>query len=418
MNFKPVGNNLKVHYIIMGVLIAFGTYPLSFVITPIVEFFDTTLFGDIVNGILGLVLAVIAIVSFVVGAIFVHKGLKTENKNYKSMLEDIHNEVGLIATKSGDNPIPPKYYIAQDEEKFALKIVLPNGVNPEKVTKAIPLYENAFRYKNIKVENNFDEITLIFIKKMPKVSTDHLYRAKEYPIFGFNPYNEPVVWNFDEVPHLGVYAPTGSGKSVFTKQMVKQLVDMGANMNFIDFKRVEFGPLKKYGYRVETDSLGAFEMVKDLEELMMQRYEEQENKGIVNYRDDNKNPVFLVFDELASMMDSFGADKEGKQRKSEFVASIGNIGRLGRSAGVFLIVVTQRPDTSILPGEIRANLNKSVVLKGGDSTIRRMAFGDGHSDLSPLKVGYAYINTDETIETVQIPFYDPNTFLNDVGKVS
>lgn len=50
---------------------------------------------------------------------------------------------------------------------------------------------------------------------------------------------------------------------------------------------------------------------------------------------------------------------EGKaddELKGEAQMLIGSIARLGRAAGVHLVIATQRPDASLIPGETRANL--------------------------------------------------------------
>jgi|APAga8741244001_1050109.scaffolds.fasta_scaffold05004_2 hypothetical protein len=362
-------------------------------------------------------------VIFIIVWLTLRKRFATPPNHLYYVIEDIQEQAKLYLNfeDSGDIPIGASYWYAEDDEKLWVKAKLPTGMENDRFKKAIPLFENALRFRAIKVEQEFNEITVCFLKKEKQASTDHLYTIKErganpYPVFGFTTNGEEIVWNYDEEPHLGVYAPPGSGKSVFTKQVVKQLADLGAEMKFIDFKRVEFGPLKKFGYEVANNSEQAFAMITEFQDEMMRRYDEMENMGVVLYRKLKYQPMFLVFDEFASMADSFPADKDGKAKKATFMAMVGDIVRLGRAAGVFLIVVTQRPDASILPGEIRANLNKSVVLRGGDNTIRRMAFGDSYSDLSPLQLGYAYVNNVDVIETVKIPFYNPEDFINDMGE--
>lgn len=50
---------------------------------------------------------------------------------------------------------------------------------------------------------------------------------------------------------------------------------------------------------------------------------------------------------------------EGKamdELKGEAIMIIGSIARLGRASGVHLVIATQRPDASLIPGEVRDNL--------------------------------------------------------------
>lgn len=48
--------------------------------------------------------------------------------------------------------------------------------------------------------------------------------------------------------------------------------------------------------------------------------------------------------------------KEVDELKGEAIMIIGSIARLGRAAGVHLVIATQRPDAKLIPGEVRDNL--------------------------------------------------------------
>lgn len=52
--------------------------------------------------------------------------------------------------------------------------------------------------------------------------------------------------------------------------------------------------------------------------------------------------------------------KEADELKGEAKMIIGSIARLGRASGVHLIVATQRPDATLIPGETRDNLSVRV----------------------------------------------------------
>lgn len=56
---------------------------------------------------------------------------------------------------------------------------------------------------------------------------------------------------------------------------------------------------------------------------------------------------------------------------------IGSIARLGRAAGVHLVLATQRPDATILPGETKANLGVRINCGRTDSNASSMILGNG-----------------------------------------
>jgi hypothetical protein len=70
--------------------------------------------------------------------------------------------------------------------------------------------------------------------------------------------------------------------------------------------------------------------------------------------------------------------EEGKaedELKGEATMIIGSIARLGRAAGVHLIVATQRPDAAILPGEVKANLGVRINCGRTDTNASSMILG-------------------------------------------
>lgn len=70
--------------------------------------------------------------------------------------------------------------------------------------------------------------------------------------------------------------------------------------------------------------------------------------------------------------------EEGKNEdslKGEAAMIIGSIARLGRAAGVHLVIATQRPDAKIIAGETKANLGVRVNCGRTDSNASSMILG-------------------------------------------
>ena len=70
----------------------------------------------------------------------------------------------------------------------------------------------------------------------------------------------------------------------------------------------------------------------------------------------------LVFacDEVAEMLDKTGADNERKKLLAQIENKLSTIARQGRAFGIHLILATQRPDATIIPGQIRNNMDFRV----------------------------------------------------------
>lgn len=77
--------------------------------------------------------------------------------------------------------------------------------------------------------------------------------------------------------------------------------------------------------------------------------------------------------------------KAAQELKDTCLTCIGSIARLGRAAGVHMLIATQRPDAKIIPGEIRANLTSRVGCGPLTSAASIMAFEDASGMRIPSK---------------------------------
>ena len=68
----------------------------------------------------------------------------------------------------------------------------------------------------------------------------------------------------------------------------------------------------------------------------------------------------LACDEIAEVLDKTGLAKEQKEMVGQIESRLSMIARQGRAFGIHLIFATQRPDASILSGQIRNNINCRV----------------------------------------------------------
>ncbi len=60
------------------------------------------------------------------------------------------------------------------------------------------------------------------------------------------------------------------------------------------------------------------------------------------------------------MLDRTGRSKEDKELLAQIESRLATIARLGRAFGIHLILATQRPDATIIPGQIKNNLDFRV----------------------------------------------------------
>lgn len=200
-------------------------------------------------------------------------------------------------------------------------------------------------------------------------------------------------------PHMLVCGTTGSGKSVLQRNLIFHCIQHNDMWRFlgVDVKRVELTPFKKYKKTVL--GIGAnledgVEIVRYAKEVMETRYKEMEERGFNHFKDlldpvTGKPPyaVMLMVDEAFMFMSPEGAKTdEGKMRDqlhAEASTVLGDIARLGRASGVHLVLATQRPDATVIKGELKANLDIRVAAGRLDSTPSMMVLDSGAATMLP-----------------------------------
>ena len=86
---------------------------------------------------------------------------------------------------------------------------------------------------------------------------------------------------------------------------------------------------------------------------------------------------FLIGDNIAVPTHNTDEGKADDELKGEAGMIIGSIARLGRAAGVHLVIATQRPDAKIISGETKANLGVRINAGRTDSNASSMILGTG-----------------------------------------
>ena len=89
--------------------------------------------------------------------------------------------------------------------------------------------------------------------------------------------------------------------------------------------------------------------------------------------------TFLLIDECAEVLDPTGRTKEEKELISQITKDLNTIARMGRAVGIHLIISTQRPDASAVPGSSKANLDVRICGKA-DATLSTIILGDGRAN--------------------------------------
>lgn len=143
---------------------------------------------------------------------------------------------------------------------------------------------------------------------------------------------------------------------------------------------------------------------KDYEEFTLDEIEflEDDTSTLYCIEVDSPDHEFLIGTTLVPTHNTDEA-KAAQALKGEAASKIGSIARLGRAAGVHLMIATQRPDAKLIPGELKANLGARFACGRMPSTASSMVLDNTHA-METHGVGRAIMQIHGDEEKVQVYF--------------
>ena len=179
-------------------------------------------------------------------------------------------------------------------------------------------------------------------------------------VLGCTALGGPLVVDQGAVPNTLVAGAPGAGKSTLLKVMIECLLTAGVGVTIIDPKIVDFshfGKRNRCDVISDPDEFG--EILDHIIEKMNSIYDVLSKRGYVSVAQNNMYsqskilPHVLIVDEWA---DVYLSDKKNLNK-------VLTISQKGRAAGISVILATQRPSSSILPGQIKANFTGRIAMR-------------------------------------------------------
>lgn len=198
----------------------------------------------------------------------------------------------------------------------------------------------------------------------------------------------PVMVDLSRIPHILLGGSTGSGKSILLKLLLMQCVKKGAKVAVADFKGgVDFPEIWHKKCRMILDKDELLNYLTDLVNELEHRKKIFRAYGCADINEYNKqryefySRIIFTCDEVAELLDKNGLNKEEKDFVYKVENKLSIIARQGRAFGIHLILATQRPDATILTGQIRNNIDcricgradsilSQIILDNGDASNR------------------------------------------------
>ena len=253
-------------------------------------------------------------------------------------------------------------------------------------------------------------------------SDEYMNTNMELPlVIGRKVDNSVFMVDLATMPHLLVAGATGMGKSVGLNVIITSLLRKKSpdelKLVLVDPKQVELSVYdaieKPYLAHLEgmspicTTPEDAKETLEAVIRLMEDRYTMLKEKGVRNIQEynviaDDKLPYYVVvIDEYGDLI---------LQGTKEMEVAICRIAQKARAVGIHMIISTQRPDTKIVTGSIKANFPTRIAFRtttGTDSRVILDRIGaerlTGKGDMlffnggESTRVQCAYTSTEDVI---------------------
>lgn len=189
--------------------------------------------------------------------------------------------------------------------------------------------------------------------------------------------------------NVGVYGRTGKGKTICVQWFLFNALAKGCGIDdntylgIVDGKGADLYALgtllqEELGEQISVGSspTSLAKLSRQFVEMMNERFEVIKQNSSLNADayDLGMTPNFLFVDELASIRDSCGSSKQGKELWNEILQNLGLIARKGRQAGCHLVLSTQDPNAENINVELRNQISAVLYLGNPGNDRLKMAF--------------------------------------------
>lgn len=235
---------------------------------------------------------------------------------------------------------------------------------------------------------------------------------------------KPSFSSLAKMPHLLIAGTTGSGKSVTVHTLITSLLYRHGpeELRFImvDPKRVEltlYNSIPHLLTPVITEPKKAILSLKWAVKEMERRYDflqeqtvrdigsyhEKRHSTIQEYGEESEEAaeletmpyIVVIIDELADIMSTYPRELE---------AGIVRLAQMSRAVGIHLILSTQRPDSNVITGLIKANIPARIALKVSSQINSRIIIDDAGAEKLLGAGDMLFSSGEKAPERLQCPF--------------
>lgn len=227
-----------------------------------------------------------------------------------------------------------------------------------------------------------------------------------------------------EIHHLLVAGATGGGKSVFFKQALVGLLKSSEHIQLylVDLKRgVEF---KVFGgldnVFVSKDEHGALSVLQAVVAEMERRFRFLEEKGYneISPARDGLDRIIVAVDEASVLFTVGKSSKETKATAENARELTDKIAKLGRAAGIHLILATQKVVKETIDTRVQTNINAKMCFRVNTIASSMTVLNNKKAAELPDVKGRGIWSVGSNDLVVQVPYLDTDEIKEEIESLT
>lgn len=281
-------------------------------------------------------------------------------------LESQKDLVGEIVKSKG-------YVKHYDSKNKIYNIGLNVGSSFSDLEKMKGAFENVLKNEVEVVNENFNYyIRVIEPKIIPTIVPFEIFEVKnkkKLKVAVAKSSDDLIFLDFLKAPHTLVAGATGWGKSIFTKNLILQIINNFPSTEFelFDFKAgIELGDFKDLK-QTKSFIIRPHEAEKEINRIygeIEDRFAlitETNSKDWITFNSNNErklNPKFVIMEEFTILL----------AQSDELSITLTKALAIARAVGVFFVFTSQRFDAKIIDSRIKANIDNRICFHTADAT--------------------------------------------------
>ena len=240
---------------------------------------------------------------------------------------------------------------------------------------------------------------------------------------------EPVWVDLAKMPHLLVAGTTGSGKTVFLRNVILTLLLNNSpremTLRLSSSKPMDFRVFTKAdhakGRDMAKEPAESLQLAQELVHEMDRRYGRLDQAycdNLIEYNRENPTStepyLVAVFDEYSEMIASFS----DKADRDAYESAIGRLAQKARAAGIHLVICMQRPDANALKGAIKANILHRFALKLPQNQDSRIILDEGGAETLLGQGDLLYKDANNVLSRLQVPFLENTALKHHMKRIT